>query len=185
AGLSAPLPVPVLIVQHMPPVFTRQLAARLDRMGPSTVVECAGDEELVPGHVYVAPGDRHLELRRSGAGVRTILTDSPPVNFCRPSVDVLFRSAVGVLGGDLLAVVLTGMGADGRTGCEAVVTAGGTVVVQDEATSVVWGMPGAVASAGLAHRVLPISDVPHTVEALVRGSLAAARTTTSTGGARP
>ncbi|CAN5167239.1 chemotaxis response regulator protein-glutamate methylesterase [soil metagenome] len=185
AGLSAPLPVPVLIVQHMPPVFTRQLAARLDRMGPSTVVECAGDEELVPGHVYVAPGDRHLELRRSGAGVRTILTDSPPVNFCRPSVDVLFRSAVGVLGGDLLAVVLTGMGADGRTGCEAVVTAGGTVVVQDEATSVVWGMPGAVASAGLAHRVLPIGDVPRTVEALVRGSLAAARTTTSTGGARP
>ncbi|WP_242448343.1 chemotaxis response regulator protein-glutamate methylesterase [Cellulomonas sp. WB94] len=185
SGLSAPLPVPVLIVQHMPPVFTRQLAARLDRMGPSTVVECAGDEELVPGHVYIAPGDRHLELRRSGAGVRTVLTDSPPVNFCRPSVDVLFRSAVGVLGGDLLAVVLTGMGADGRTGCEAVVSAGGTVVVQDEATSVVWGMPGAVASAGLAHRVLPIADVPHTVEALVRGSLAAARTTSSTGGVRP
>jgi len=185
AGLSAPLPVPVLIVQHMPPVFTRQLAARLDRMGPSTVVECAGDEELLPGHVYVAPGDRHLELRRSGAGVRTILTDSPPVNFCRPSVDVMFRSAVGVLGGDLLAVVLTGMGADGRTGCEAVVTAGGTVVVQDEATSVVWGMPGAVAAAGLAHRVLPIADVPHTVEALVRGSLAAPRPTTSAGGARP
>jgi two-component system chemotaxis response regulator CheB len=185
AGLSAPLPVPMLIVQHMPPVFTRQLAARLDRMGPSTVVECAGDEELLPGHVYVAPGDRHLELRRSGAGVRTILTDSPPVNFCRPSVDVMFRSAVGVLGGDLLAVVLTGMGADGRTGCEAVVTAGGTVVVQDEATSVVWGMPGAVAAAGLAHRVLPIADLPHTVEALVRGPLAAPRPTASTGGVRP
>jgi two-component system chemotaxis response regulator CheB len=185
AGLSAPLPVPMLIVQHMPPVFTRQLAARLDRMGPSTVVECAGDEELLPGHVYVAPGDRHLELRRSGAGVRTILTDSPPVNFCRPSVDVMFRSAVGVLGGDLLAVVLTGMGADGRTGCEAVVTAGGTVVVQDEATSVVWGMPGAVAAAGLAHRVLPIADLPHTVEALVRGSLAAPRPTASMGGVRP
>ena len=185
SGLSAPLPVPMLIVQHMPPVFTRQLAARLDRMGPSTVVECAGDEELLPGHVYVAPGDRHLELRRSGAGVRTILTDSPPVNFCRPSVDVMFRSAVGMLGGDLLAVVLTGMGADGRTGCEAVVTAGGTVVVQDEATSVVWGMPGAVAAAGLAHRVLPIADIPHTVEALVRGSLAAPRPTASMGGVRP
>ena len=185
AGLSAPLPVPVLIVQHMPPVFTRQLAARLDRTGPSTVVECAGGEELVPGHVYIAPGDRHLELRRSGAGVRTILTDSPPVNFCRPSVDVLFRSAVAVLGGDLLAVVLTGMGADGRNGCEAVVTAGGTVVVQDEATSVVWGMPGAVAAAGLAHRVLPLADVPHTVEALVRGALAAPRATASTAGVRP
>jgi two-component system chemotaxis response regulator CheB len=175
AGLTSPLPVPVLVVQHMPPVFTRQLAARLDRMGPSTVVECAGDEELRPGYVYIAPGDHHLELRRSGAGVRTMLTESPPVNFCRPSVDVLFRSAVGVLRGDLVAVVLTGMGADGRAGCEAVVTAGGTVVVQDEASSVVWGMPGAVATAGLAHRILPIGDVPRSVEGIVRGSLSGQR----------
>lgn len=169
-GLSAPLPVPLLIVQHMPPVFTRQLAHRLDRMGPSTVLEAAGDEELLAGHVYIAAGDKHLELRRAGAGVRTVLTEGPPVNFCRPSVDVLFRSAVRALAGDLLAVVLTGMGSDGRAGCEAVIAAGGTVVVQDEESSVVWGMPGAVATAGLAHRVLPIGDIPRVVESITRAA---------------
>jgi two-component system chemotaxis response regulator CheB len=164
AALTAPPPVPVLVVQHMPPVFTRQLAARLDRLGPATVVESAGGELLQPGHVYIAPGDHHLELRRAGAALQTVLTSGPPVNFCRPSVDVLFRSAVRELGGDLLAVVLTGMGADGRTGCQDVVAAGGTVVVQDEATSVVWGMPGAVAQAGLAHHVVPIAEMAGAVE---------------------
>lgn len=158
-GLAEALPVPVLVVQHMPPVFTRQLAARLDRLGPSTVLEAAGGESLRPGHVYIAPGDRHLLLDRGAAAPRTRLSDEAPVNYCRPAVDVLFRSAVEVLGGDLLAVVLTGMGADGRAGCDAVVEAGGTVLVQDEPTSVVWGMPGAVATAGLAHAVVPIDGV--------------------------
>jgi len=158
-ALHQPLPVPVVIVQHMPPVFTRQLAARLDRIGPSTVIEAAGGEELVRGTVYIAPGDMHLELTRSAGGARTRLQHGPPVNFCRPAVDVMFRSAVEAFGGDLLAVVLTGMGADGRAGCEAVTSAGGTVLVQNEATSVVWGMPGAVATAGLAHAVLPIEEV--------------------------
>ncbi|NTW41287.1 MAG: chemotaxis response regulator protein-glutamate methylesterase, partial [Cellulomonadaceae bacterium] len=116
-------------------------------------------EDLRPGTVYIAPGDFHLDLTRSASGARTHLQQGPPVNFCRPAVDVLFRSAVDVFGGDLLAVVLTGMGADGRTGCEAVLAAGGSVVVQDEPTSVVWGMPGAVASAGLAHAVLPIDEI--------------------------
>jgi two-component system chemotaxis response regulator CheB len=158
-GLGEALPVPVVVVQHMPPVFTRQLAARLDRLGPSTVLEAAGGELLQPGHVYIAPGDHHLVLERAAAGARTRLSDAPPVNYCRPAVDVLFRSAVDVLGGDLLAVVLTGMGADGRSGCDAVVEAGGTVLVQDEPTSVVWGMPGAVATAGLAHAVVPVDGV--------------------------
>ncbi|WP_066585277.1 protein-glutamate methylesterase/protein-glutamine glutaminase [Cellulomonas timonensis] len=166
-ALSKPLPVPVLVVQHMPPVFTRQLAARLDRLGPSTVVECHGDEDVLPGHVYVAPGNHHLELRRAGSALRTTLTQAPPVNFCRPSVDVLFRSAVQVLRGDLLGVVLTGMGSDGRTGCEDVVTAGGTVVVQDKATSVVWGMPGVVAAAGLAHRIVPLDEMAQVIESTV------------------
>ncbi len=169
-GLAAPLPVPVLVVQHMPPLFTRQLAARLDRQGPSTVVEVVGGEELVPGTVYVAPGDFHLEVRRSARGASTVLTQTPPVNFCRPSVDVMFRSAERAFGGDLLAVVLTGMGSDGRAGCADIVEAGGTVVVQDEATSVVWGMPGAVATAGLAHRVLPLDRVAATVTDIVRAS---------------
>jgi two-component system chemotaxis response regulator CheB len=167
AALTGPPAVPVLVVQHMPPVFTRQLAARLDRLGPARVVEAEDGTELLPGTIYVAPGDRHLEVQRYSTVLRTVLTDGPPVNFCRPSVDVLFRSAVRACGGELLAVVLTGMGADGRTGCEDVVDAGGTVLVQDEATSVVWGMPGAVAGAGLAHRVLPLTDVAPTVERLL------------------
>ena len=158
-SLAAPLPVPIVVVQHMPPVFTRQLAARLDRLGPSSVVEAAGGEDLQPGTVYIAPGDFHLELTRSASGARTHLSQGPPVNFCRPAVDVMIKSAVGVYGGDLLAVVLTGMGSDGKVGCEEVATAGGTVIVQDEPTSVVWGMPGAVAGAGLAHAILPIDEV--------------------------
>lgn len=166
-ALSAPPPVPVLVVQHMPPVFTRQLAQRLDRLGPATVVEATDGELLQPGTVYIAAGDHHLELSRSAGQLRTKLTDAPPVNFCRPAVDVLFRSAVRELGGQLLAVVLTGMGADGRTGCEDVVAAGGTVVVQDEPTSVVWGMPGAVAAAGLAHRILPLGEVAPTLESVL------------------
>jgi two-component system chemotaxis response regulator CheB len=169
-ALSAPPPVPVLVVQHMPPVFTRQLAARLDRLGPTTVVEASDGEALRPGTVYIAAGDHHLELSRSAGTLRTVLTDGPPVNFCRPAVDVLFRSAVRELGGRLLAVVLTGMGADGRTGCEDVVAAGGTVVVQDEPPSVVWGMPGGVATAGFAHRVLPLREVAPTVEAVLARS---------------
>ena len=168
-ALSAPLPVPVVVVQHMPPVFTRQLAARLDRLGPSTVVEAAGGELLAPGTVYIAPGDQHLELVRSGTVVRTRLHQGPPVNYCRPSVDVLFDSAAAAFGGDQLAVVLTGMGADGRVGVEKILAAGGRVIVQDEETSVVWGMPGAVATGPGAHAVLPLDDVaPAVVRAVTR-----------------
>jgi len=159
-GGLAPLPVPAVVVQHMPPVFTRQLAARLDRVGASCVVEAAGDEELRPGTVYVAPGDHHLVVRRrAGGGLVTAVVDTPPVNFCRPSVDVLFSSAVEAVGGEVLGVVLTGMGADGRTGAGQIVAAGGTVLAQDQASSVVWGMPGAVAAAGFAHRVLPLDQI--------------------------
>ncbi|MDO8106097.1 chemotaxis-specific protein-glutamate methyltransferase CheB [Isoptericola sp. b441] len=165
-GLNRPLPVPMLVVQHMPPVFTRQLAARLDRLGPNRVVEATEGMDLQPGWVYVAPGDQHLEVRRTASGARTHLQQDPPVNFCRPAVDVMFRSAVVVFGGDLLGVVLTGMGSDGRTGSQALVAAGGSVIVQDEPTSVVWGMPGAVATAGLAHAVLPITEI---AQAVLRG----------------
>lgn len=165
-GLTAPLPVPMLVVQHMPPVFTRQLAARLDRIGPNAVVEVEDGTVLRPGVVHVAPGDRHLVLERSGTLTRARLDDGPPVNYCRPSVDVLFDSAVRAFGRDLLAVVLTGMGSDGRDGARAVADAGGTVVVQDEASSVVWGMPGAVATAGHAHRVVPLPEVPQTIARL-------------------
>lgn len=158
-GLQHALPVPTLIVQHMPPLFTSQLAARLDRIGPSTVVEAKGGEILEPGTVYIAPGDFHMEVVDRAGRVQTALNHGEQVNFCRPAVDVLFRSAASVFGGNLLAVVLTGMGSDGREGARTIVDAGGRVVAQDEATSVVWGMPGAVATTGLAHSILPIQEV--------------------------
>jgi two-component system chemotaxis response regulator CheB len=163
----ARLPVPVVFVQHMAPIFTRQLAEWLDRVCVSTVLEAQGDEELLPGHVYVAPGGHHLELRATARGARTVLNEGARVNFCRPSVDTLFRSASTVYGGDLLAVVLTGMGSDGLGGSEAVIAAGGRVLVQDEASSLVWGMPGAVAKAGLAHQVLPLDEIGAAIKAAV------------------
>jgi two-component system chemotaxis response regulator CheB len=168
------LPVPVVLVQHMAPLFTRQLAEWLDLACASRVVEAKEGEELQPGHVYVAPGGHHLELHATARGARTVLQEGPAVNSCRPSVDTLFLSAVAVFGGDLLAVMLTGMGSDGLGGCQAVVAAGGTVLVQDEATSLVWGMPGSVANAGLAHLILPLDDIGPAivseVGALTRGA---------------
>lgn len=168
-GLTAAPPVPVLVVQHMPPVFTRQLAARLDRIGVAQVVEAAAGDALRPGTIYVAPGDHHLVVRGRGTGLAAGIQDSPPVNFCRPSVDVLFSSAVEAVGGEIVGVVLTGMGSDGRTGAGQIVAAGGTMLAQDEATSVVWGMPGAVVTAGFAHRVLPLDDVAGALEGVLAG----------------
>jgi two-component system chemotaxis response regulator CheB len=157
--LPANLPIPVVIVQHMPPIFTRHLAERLNQECPLAIKEAAGDEILEPGHVYLAPGDHHLELRRDGIRVKTVLTKEPPENSCRPAVDVLFRSAAGVYGSGCLAAVLTGMGQDGTRGSGYIVQAGGMVLAQDEASSVVWGMPRAVTEAGLASRVLPLQAI--------------------------
>jgi two-component system chemotaxis response regulator CheB len=162
-ALPASLPVPVLLVQHMPPVFTRQFAQRLDRLSALRVVEAVDGSPLLPGTVHLAPGDHHLTVRGTGRGATTVLTQGPPENFCRPAVDPLFRSAVTAYDGAVLSVVLTGMGADGRSGASAVRDAGGTVVVQDQATSVVWGMPGAVASAGLADEVLPLGRIAEAI----------------------
>jgi two-component system chemotaxis response regulator CheB len=157
--LPRTLDVPVLVVQHMPPLFTTMLAERLDRTCPLHVVEAQAGTVLEPGNVYLAPGDYHLEIASVGTrGTRfcTALTQAPPENFCRPSVDVLFRSAVKAYSGAVLAVVLTGMGSDGAAGAHTIVEHGGRVLVQDRATSVVWGMPGSVAEAGLAEEVLPL-----------------------------
>jgi two-component system, chemotaxis family, protein-glutamate methylesterase/glutaminase len=158
-ALPKNLPVPVAIVQHMPPVFTRHLAERLNQESGLTVFEAAGGETLQPGQVAIAPGDLHLELHREGVAVKTFLTKAPPENSCRPAVDVLFRSAASIYGSGCLGVVLTGMGQDGLRGGEHIVQAGGTVFAQDEATSVVWGMPRAVAQAGLAAKVLPLAEI--------------------------
>ncbi len=171
-ALPAALPVPVLVTQHMPPVFTAQLANRLDRLGPSHVVEAKEGDRLDPGRIYVAPGDFHLEARNQGALVKATVHQGPQVNFCRPAVDVMFDSAVRVWGGDLLAVILTGMGADGREGARKIKDAGGRVIVQDEATSVVWGMPGAAATAGLAHQILPITEIAPAIAAVFAGRTA-------------
>ena len=151
--------VPVLIVQHMPAVFTAHLAEQLTKVCGMPVREAADGHELGPGDVFLAPGGRHLKVVRNGTKVITQLDDGPPENACRPAADVLFRSAAAVWGGATLAVVLTGMGKDGLKGSEAIHAAGGTILAQDEITSVVWGMPGHVARAGLAEAVLPLRQL--------------------------
>jgi two-component system chemotaxis response regulator CheB len=168
-ALPASLDVPVVVVQHMPPVFTRLLAERLDATSGLRVREAAGGEVLEPGTVWIAPGEHHLVLRRSGDRVVTALDDGPAENSCRPAVDVLFRSVAATYADRALAVVLTGMGADGQRGAEHLVAAGSEVIVQDEASSVVWGMPGAVARAGLASAVVGLSEVGPGIDARVRG----------------
>ena len=170
-ALPATLPVPVLLVQHMPPVFTRQFAQRLDRLCPLRVVEAVDGTPLAPGTVHLAPGDHHLVVRANGrAGFSTALNQGPAENFCRPAVDPLFRSAVAAYDGAVLGVVLTGMGADGRNGCGEIRDAGGTVVVQDRATSVVWGMPGAVSQAGYADEELPIDRIAESIQRHLAGA---------------
>lgn len=157
--LPADLPVPVLIVQHMPPVFTKMLAERLDRESAISVVEAAAGDAVVPGRVYLAPGGHHMALSATGGKVTVVLHDEPPENYCRPAADVLFRAAVDVYRTDVLAVVLTGMGRDGLRGAEAVRGAGGSVIAQSESTCTVASMPAAVASAGLANVVVGLDEL--------------------------
>lgn len=158
--LPASFPLPVLIVQHMPSGFTRTLAERLDQASALRVTEARDGESVLPGHVYVAPGGLHLEVARVDGAVVTRLSEAAPENSCRPSADVLFRSAVEAWNGRVLLLVLTGMGHDGLSGARLARARGATVIAQDEATSVVWGMPGAVAQAGLADAVVPLGDLP-------------------------
>ena len=163
------LPVPVAVVQHMPPVFTRQFAARLDRSSAWQVTEAQQDQLLAPGQVVIAPGDHHLEVVSTSRGFVAKLHQGPQENYCRPAVDVLFRSAAAAAGAGVLAVVLTGMGSDGERGSDVLTQRGGSVLAQDQATSVVWGMPGAVTNAGLAELVLPLPQItPELVRRLAR-----------------
>lgn len=158
-ALPATLPVPVLIVQHMPPMFTRILAERLDATSALRVVEAADGDVLEPGGVWIAPGGRHMIVERVNGRCEIRTNLDPPEHSCRPAVDPLFRSVVRCYGPHVLAVVLTGMGNDGGDGAEAVHEAGGQVVVQDEGSSVVWGMPGYVARAGHADAIVPIEEM--------------------------
>ncbi len=151
--------VPVLITQHMPPTFTTIMAEHLARASGRPAHEPHDGEPIRPGTIYLAPGGRHMQVERRGRLPVVALDDGPLVNFCRPAVDPLFASAAQVWGGAVLALVLTGMGADGARGAAAIAAAGGSVVAQDEASSVVWGMPGTVARAGLCSAVLPLDRI--------------------------
>ena len=157
AALPAGLPVPILVVQHMPPMFTQMLAERLAKNSKIPTVEAKSGTPLEPSKAWIAPGDYHLVVARDEARVVTRVQQDPPENACRPAVDPLLRAIASIYGRHCLAVVLTGMGQDGLRGCEAIRAAGGQVLAQDEPTSVVWGMPGFVARAGLADKVLPLS----------------------------
>jgi len=151
--------VPILITQHMPPTFTAILAEHIARVAKRPAHEARDGEEVNAGTVYIAPGGMHMRVtRRDGVAV-IALDDGAPINFCKPSVDPLFSSAAQVWGSWVLGLMLTGMGADGSRGAEAIVSAGGAMIAQDEATSVVWGMPGHVAQAGLCSAVLPLHDI--------------------------
>lgn len=167
--LPADLRVPVFVVQHMPAMFTRMLAERLDRGSEISVVEASAGEEVVNGRVYIAPGERHMALEQTTSTVTIVIHDGPAENSHRPAVDVLFRSAADVYGARVAAVVMTGMGEDGLHGCEAVSAAGGRVMTQSEATCVSTRMPLSVTEAGLADAIVPLDDIGDTITKWVSG----------------
>jgi two-component system chemotaxis response regulator CheB len=158
-GLGRTLNVPVVMTQHMPPTFTAILAEHIGKLGGMPCAEAKDGEALAAGRIYLAPGDRHLLVVSGRGALQARLSSDPPENFCRPSVDPMLRSAAAACDGRVLVAMLTGMGQDGLAGTRRVIDAGGTAVAQDEATSVVWGMPGAVAQAGLCHAVLPLPRI--------------------------
>jgi len=157
--LPADFPLPVLLVQHMPPLFTRFLAERLQISCPLSVEEASQGDPVIAGKILIAPGDFHLKVAARSGEVRVLLDQSPPQNFCRPAVDALFSSIAEVYGGAVIAAILTGMGHDGLRGVEILKAQGASILAQDEASSVVWGMPGAVVTAGLADSVLPLDQI--------------------------
>lgn len=161
--------VPVVITQHMPPTFTAILAEHLAKAAGRPASEGKDGEPLKPGHIYVAPGGKHMILARQGAETVIRLTDGPPVNFCKPAVDPLFRSAAEIFGNATLALVLTGMGSDGAEGVRELGQHGANVIAQDEETSVVWGMPGAAAQTGQCADVLPLNEIGRKVSRILLG----------------
>lgn len=170
--LPAAMQLPVLVAQHMPAAFTPILAQHITQAGGRLCHEATNGAILRAGQVMLAPGDFHMEIARDGAQFVTRLHQAPPENFCRPSVNPLFRSAATHFGPKVLAMMLTGMGRDGLEGTQAIVAAGGTIIAQDEATSVVWGMPGAIAMAGLCAAVLPLNQLAPRVAHLAAGDAA-------------
>jgi two-component system chemotaxis response regulator CheB len=172
-AFPADFPVPVLVVQHMPPVFTTHLASRLNDQCSLEVREAKEGDVVAPGGIWIAPGNHHMTLARVGTQLRVALNQNVPECSCRPAVDVLFRSAATIFGASALTVVLTGMGQDGTKGATLLRQAGGRIIAQDEATSVVWGMPGSLVREGLAHHVLPLDRI---AEEIIKHSLTARKT---------
>lgn len=169
-GLGRSVGVPVVLTQHMPATFTPILAEHLNRLGLMPCTEARDGEALVAGRIYLAPGDKHLLVEGGRTGFRARITADPPENFCRPSVDPMLRSATVAAEGRVLVAMLTGMGHDGLLGTQKVVDAGGAAIGQDEASSVVWGMPGAVATAGLCHAVLPLPKIAPKLLEMLKGA---------------
>ena len=170
--IPASIPVPVLIVQHMPAAFTTTLAKRLDGASDLSVKEAKSGEVVTPGVVRIAPGGFHMVVEKKAGGVILNLNEDPPEQGCRPAVDVLFRSVAEVYGKNTLAVILTGMGKDGLNGSEAIIEQGGALFAQDEASSVVWGMPGAVTRAGLVDKVIPLDRIGYEIMLRIETTLA-------------
>lgn len=162
--------IPVLIVQHMPAMFTAVFAEHLQSFLSMPAREARDGDAVTPGTILVAPGGRHMGVVSSGGKAVVRLNDGPPENFCRPAVDVLFRDAAGVFGASAIAAVLTGMGSDGTHGARHLIKAGATVIAQNEATSIVWGMPGSLVKAGLAHEVLPLESIGRSLKGHITGS---------------
>lgn len=170
--MAARVKLPILITQHMPATFTTLLAEHIARATGVPCAEGKDGEMVTAGRIYLAPGNYHMVVESQGASTVIRLNQNPPENFCRPAVDPMLRSLARIYGSSLLTIILTGMGSDGQKGATEVVEAGGTVIAQDEATSVVWGMPGAVATSGLCSAVLPIQEIGPSVRKLVMRSAA-------------
>lgn len=162
-GLKGSLQSPVLITQHLPPKFSSVFATNLRRQTGLDCVEAEDGMMVQQRRVYIAPGDRHMLVRRDGPSVRIVIDSGPPENHCRPSVDPMFRSLAEIYGSKVMAVVLTGMGSDGARGAASLADVGARIAVQDQESSVVWGMPGAVANAGLAESILPVPQLSRLV----------------------
>ncbi|SCY04965.1 two-component system, chemotaxis family, response regulator CheB [Microvirga guangxiensis] len=162
--------IPVLIVQHMPPMFTAVFAEHLQSLLALPCREAKDGDAIAAGTILVAQGGRHMGIAATAGKPVIRLSDGPPENFCRPAVDVLFRDAASVFGSSVVAAVLTGMGSDGTAGARHLVKAGATIIAQDEATSIVWGMPGSVVKAGLAHEVLPLDAIGRSLKGLITGT---------------
>ena len=170
--LTASVKLPILITQHMPATFTTLLAEHIGRATGVATAEAVDGERIKPGRIYLAPGDYHMVVESDDGGEQIRLNQNAPENFCRPAVDPMLRSMAPIYRAGLLTIILTGMGSDGQKGSAEVVESGGAVIAQDEATSVVWGMPGAVATSGLCSAVLPLKEIGPSVRKMVMRSAA-------------